>query len=147
MAGTPFQNWALLELMWHRQVPGMVEEVELAGEKFLRVRVPNLKRDPAGLVVGLDVEDVRLEQYYSPSSVYALTPTTEETVARLLAREAAYLPLLPPPGSTLRPEDLDEDSSTGGPDDGAEGPSPARSLADLAEAVAGDEDAEGDVAP
>lgn len=132
MAGAPFQSWALLELMGHRQVPGMVEEVELAGAKVLRVRVPDLKRDAAGKVTGLDMDRVRLEQFYSPAAVYCVTPTTEATITQLIAREAAYLPLLPPPGTSpdssaaaaeerepVDPADIDEGSSTGGPDDGA----------------------------
>jgi hypothetical protein len=94
-----FSSWALLELMGHRQVAGMVEEVQIAGAKFLRVRVPSFRLDLEGRVIGLDLEKLRLEQNYSPGSVYCLTPTTEQQVARLLAREAAYLPALPPPGS------------------------------------------------
>jgi hypothetical protein len=126
MAG-PFSSWALLELMGHRQVPGMVEEVELAGAKFFRVRVPALKRDPAGQVVGLDLEQLQLEQFYSPASVYALTPTTEWAVRRALERDARYpsLPALPPPGATEPEPDegagLDEDEQLE-PLDVGEGP-------------------------
>lgn len=94
-----FASWALLELMGHRQVPGFVEEVEVASAKFFRVRVPSL-------LVGEDripkliLERPVLEQFYSPSSVYALTPTTERAVAKLVERELRYtsLPQLPPPG-------------------------------------------------
>jgi hypothetical protein len=107
MPETAFQGWAILELFGHRQVPGMVDESQVAGARFLRVRVPDLKRDETGRVTGVDLERVRLEQLYAPAAVYALTPTTEETIARLLAREAAYLPLLPPPGSPPMPEEED----------------------------------------
>lgn len=99
-----FASWALLELMGHRQVPGMVEEVELAGAKMLRVRVPSVLRASDG-ALSLLLEQPVLEQYYSPSSVYALTPTTEHAIAKLLERELRYetLPALPPPGTPPQP--------------------------------------------
>lgn len=70
---TPFENWAVLELMGHRQRPGFVTEVEMAGTKMLRVDIP-ISRDDAG-------QDVILTEYYGGASVYALRPCTEE-VAR-----------------------------------------------------------------
>lgn len=90
------RSWALLELMGHRQVPGFVDEVEIAGAKFLRIRVPRVEA-----VTGrLHLEPPRLEQYYSPHAVYAMTPTTEKAIADIVLRDGRYLlPALPPPGS------------------------------------------------
>jgi hypothetical protein len=90
-------SWALMELMGHRQVPGFVDEVELAGAKFLRVRVPQVE----AVTGALRMDRLRLEQIYSPGAVYAITPTTEKVIADLLLRDGRYLPALPPPGSDL----------------------------------------------
>src|ERR1700674_1722976 len=70
---TPFEGWAVLELLGHRSRPGFVQEVEMAGTKMLRVDIP-ISTDDAG-------QDVVLTEYYSGASVYALRPCTEE-VAR-----------------------------------------------------------------
>lgn len=70
---TPFEGWAILELLGHRQRPGFVAEVEIAGSKMLRVDVP-IGTDTAG-------QDVTLTEYYAGAAVYALRPCTE-AVAR-----------------------------------------------------------------
>jgi hypothetical protein len=67
--GTTFEGWVILELMGHRRLAGWLTEQEVAGAAFLR----------------LDVPDVGT-QYYSPSAVYCITPTSEET-----ARQVATL--------------------------------------------------------
>ena len=69
----PFEGYAILELLGHRQRPGFVTEVEVAGSKMLRVDVP-MGKDEAG-------QDVTLTEYYSGSALYALRPCTE-AVAR-----------------------------------------------------------------
>jgi hypothetical protein len=77
-----FEGWCILELMGHRRLGGYVRAVELAGAPFLRIDVP----DPAaeGQAVAT--------QFYSPASVYCLTPTTEE-VARALAASCRPAPV------------------------------------------------------
>lgn len=62
-----FESFAFLELMGHRKLAGLVQEVEIAGGKFLRIDVPNH-------------EGKLTTQFYSPSSVYCITPTTEAMV-------------------------------------------------------------------
>lgn len=104
------EGWTILELMGHRRLSGYVTEVEVAGAGMLRLDVPEHPwvngctcgsadpestdheehthvcqmfrsvDDPAPL-------DVRATQFYAPSSVYCLTPTTEE-----IARKAAVSP-------------------------------------------------------
>ncbi len=176
-----FAGWALLEIFGFRKLPGFVEEVELAGEKMLRIRVPRV----VAVTRHLDLSRPTLEQFYGGKAVFSLSPTTEAAVAEMVLREVQYLPALPPPGSSepekiaplgmrewecgdhalwrdtngpeievvicrkgeepgtwnverpdsqgtddevftvrgsdlrARPEDIDLDSSTGGPDDGA----------------------------
>lgn len=70
----PYAEWSILELMGHRRLAGFVREVDLAGASFIRIDVPG---DGAGVV---------LTQLYGASSVYCLTPTTEE-IARAVARQ------------------------------------------------------------
>lgn len=69
----PFSGWAILELMGHRRLGGMVSEVEFAGGKFVRIDVPG------------DGDEAVATQLYGASAIYCLTPTTEE-MARAVAR-------------------------------------------------------------
>ena len=69
-----YEGWTILEVMGHRRLGGWVTEVTIAGASFLRIDVPEGDGQPA------------MTQMYAPSSIYALTPTTEE-----IARRAAAL--------------------------------------------------------
>lgn len=68
-----FEGWAIVEIMGHRRLAGMVTEQEIAGTAFIRLDIP------AGTGEGIT-------QFYSPSSVYCLTPTTEDIARKLGAR-------------------------------------------------------------
>lgn len=89
-----FEGWAIVELMGHRRLGGLVREVTLFGITMLRIDVPNA--DPAkGSVT----------QFYAASALYAVTPTSEDA-ARLVAKLAQptpvqqwELPQLPAPAS------------------------------------------------
>jgi hypothetical protein len=59
----------------------MVTEVEIAGQGFLRLDIPET-------VDGAETTLPAATQFYSPSSVYALTPTTEETARAVRSRPA-----------------------------------------------------------
>lgn len=72
MSEQRFSEWCVLELLGHRRLGGKVSEQEIAGAAFLRIDVPG----PDGAPVAT--------QFYSPSAVYAITPTTEE-MARAVA--------------------------------------------------------------
>jgi hypothetical protein len=69
-----FEGWAILELMGHRRLAGWVSEVTMFGHGFIRLDIPADGELPAAT------------QFYSPSSLYALTPTTEETVRLIRSR-------------------------------------------------------------
>lgn len=117
-----FEGWVILEVMGHRRLAGRVTEVQIAGAGFLRLDVPgNVHTEPSG-------EQVEREggtQYYPPSSVYCITPVTEEAARQFAARswqQPAKLVGLPP-GSIGRypwddpPDDvidLDEDDEVAG---------------------------------
>lgn len=78
-----FNAWVILELLGHRRICGLMTEVEIAGAKFLRIDIY-----PEGAMVA------DATQFYSPSSVYAITPTTEKT-ARKLANSREIGPVQP----------------------------------------------------
>jgi hypothetical protein len=69
----PYSGWAILELLGHRRLAGHVTEQTIAGAGFFRIDVPA----PDG--------DTAATQFYPPSSVYCLTPVSED-VARSAAR-------------------------------------------------------------
>lgn len=71
VSDTPFAEWAIVELMGHRRLAGYLSEVELAGKGFLRLDVPT--------------GEGSVTQLYNPASVYAITPTSEETARRVAA--------------------------------------------------------------
>jgi hypothetical protein len=88
-----FEGWCILELMGHRRLGGFVKEVQVAGAGFLRIDVWADNDKPAEAVI---------TQFYPPSSVYCLTPTTE-AMARAVAKsnmpqpvQRWELPALPP---------------------------------------------------
>jgi hypothetical protein len=95
-----FEGWAILELMGHRRLGGRVSEATIAGGAFIRIDVPH--PNEAGTF--------RATQFYSPSAVYAITPTTEE-IACAVAHGAPEpvsrweLPALPTPRETEQGED------------------------------------------
>jgi hypothetical protein len=74
---TPFAEWVVLELMGHRRLAGYLTEQEIAGRGFLRLDVPG--------VVGVT-------QFYNPTSVYCITPTTE-AVATVVADSSQPAPV------------------------------------------------------
>lgn len=109
-----FEEWVVLELLGHRRLAGYLSEQQVAGAGFLRLDVPSdqtcSRCDGAGAaeVLGTDGEGHRSEdpctacrgygtaliasQLYSPSSVYCITPTSEET-ARAVARLSRPAPV------------------------------------------------------
>lgn len=82
-AGAPEREaiWAIVELMGHVKMAGKVSEEERFGTKLGRIEIPG----PGKRFV---------TQWFSGSSVYRITPTTEE-VARAVARNAAPAPVSP----------------------------------------------------
>jgi hypothetical protein len=66
-----FEQWAIVELMGHVKIAGRVTEEERFGAKLGRVDIPN--------------GDTFVTQYFNGSSLYRLTPTTEE-IARSVAK-------------------------------------------------------------
>ncbi len=78
-----FSGWAILELMGHRQRPGFVEEVELAGGKLLRVDIPAADGS------------VMASELYGCAAIYCLRPVTEEVARDAAKRMGDVRPLRP----------------------------------------------------
>ena len=89
----PFAEWAIVEMMGHRRVAGYVQEMQIAGQGFLRLDIPAAGDDPGRT------------QYLSPSSVYALHPVGEATARKAaetwrpepVSRWELQLPAIEPP--------------------------------------------------
>jgi len=75
MTETTITEWqnvpCVLELMEHRRLGGFVSEVEVFGGKLLRIDIPA-------------PDETMQTQFYSASSLYCITPTTED-IARAVA--------------------------------------------------------------
>jgi len=101
-----FEGWCILELMGHRRLGGHVREQEIAGAGFLRIDVPGTVGEP----------EIVATQFYPPSSVYCLTPTTEE-VARAVAKGNRPAPVhrweLPAPVAERVPGEADNHPMVG----------------------------------
>lgn len=94
-----FEMWAILELMGHRRLGGYVRETTIAGAGLLRIDIPMADGKTA-------------TQFYPPSALYCLTPTTEE-IARVVALANQPAPVsrweLPAPsGIGTAPEHLED---------------------------------------
>lgn len=100
-----FREWAVLELMGHRRLAGLVTEEERFSTKLIRIDIPQ--------------GDGFTTQWYSASALYCMTPTTEE-IARNVARSNQPAPVhrweLPAPATspvvtTGHYDDLDDDET------------------------------------
>jgi hypothetical protein len=69
-----FDSWCIVEIMGRKVVAGRVTEQVIAGQGFIRVDVPAVENRPG------------FTQLYGPSSIYAITPTTEEIATAFVRR-------------------------------------------------------------
>lgn len=111
-----FEGWAIVEMLGHKRLAGLVSEATIAGTGLLRVDVPETDHRLRGYVDGQYRETPTTKAgfttYVAPGSLYRLTPTSEE-VAREAARQfMAYdepLPITMPrpqlPPTTVREND------------------------------------------
>ncbi len=77
---TGFSEWCIIELMGHRRLAGLLSEALIAGAPFLRLDIPETKASKP------------VTQFYSPSAVYCITPTSEE-LARATAEVSQTAPV------------------------------------------------------
>lgn len=79
-----FEEWAILELFGHQRLAGLVTAVNLGGASFVRVDVPDVEKQ-----IGAPA---KLTKFLNPSSIYSITPVTEET-ARAAAKSCSAAPV------------------------------------------------------
>lgn len=79
MDNTKFEEWAILELMGHRRLAGKITDAVIGGGAFLRIDIP------------MD-DDKWTTQYYSPQSVYCISPVSEE-LARMVSKNNQPAPV------------------------------------------------------
>jgi hypothetical protein len=94
-----FETWAIVELMGHNQIAGLLSEQAIGGQAFIRVDVPEMNGAPG------------FTKFLGDKAIYAFTPVSEEA-ARLAIGQLAIRPIkiwlpeinrqLPPP--TIEPE-------------------------------------------
>src|SRR6185295_17411712 len=96
--GRGFEGFAILELMGHRRIAGYVSQVEQFGTAMLRIDIPGRERQTT--------------QFYSGSSIYCLTPTTED-IATAIALKCQPEPVhqyeLPAPRTSRGDAGMDDD--------------------------------------
>ncbi len=76
-----FEQWAIVSLFGHRQVAGLMSDLVIGGETFIRLDVP--KADGTGW---------ELTECYGKGAIYSFLFCTEET-ARIAAARLDYRPV------------------------------------------------------
>ena len=90
-----FESWAIVELMGHRRIAGRVSEQVIGGQALLRIDVCECPEIPSKEVVRWGEKHVTealpaipaYTQFYGVSSVYCLSPTTEEIATRVTQQQ------------------------------------------------------------
>ena len=115
MESNAYSGWAIVELMGHRRMGGLVSEAVQYGATMLRLDVPG------------DDGTTEATQFYGGAAIYCITPCAED-VARALAKNAKpapvqrwELPALAAPKPTLRDGDDDGGGDEGEADHNPEG--------------------------
>jgi hypothetical protein len=75
-----FNEWAIVEIMGHQKFAGRVSEQIVAGSALLRIDIP------------AQGEQVGFTKLFGMSSVYAITPTTEQ-IATAVASKLRQVPI------------------------------------------------------
>lgn len=87
------EGWYEVELMGHRQRWAHIRPIAFAGRQLVEVTQPSYPtNDPASS--GDDDPEMRpaLVEYYSPSAIYCLSPSTEAEVMAELVERATGIP-------------------------------------------------------
>jgi hypothetical protein len=80
MSEKTFDQWCIVEIMGFSKIAGRVTEETIAGTAFIRVDVPETDNNPA------------YTKYFGGSSIYAITPVSEE-IARLALSQMRSEPI------------------------------------------------------
>lgn len=87
-----FTGWAIVELLGHKRLAGLVSEQQIAGGMLLRIDVPETLAGPEEVDTAKRYErdvpapSLAYTKLVGLGSIYAITPV-EESIARAVARE------------------------------------------------------------
>jgi len=70
-----FEEWAILELMGHRRLAGLIREQTIGSASFIRIDV---------FVNG---DQAIATQFYNPDAVYCMTPVSEDLARQVAKRD------------------------------------------------------------
>lgn len=107
-----FTGWAVLEIMGHKVVAGYVEETTLAGAPMLKITIPPKAEG-----------DDPKTQYYGGSSIYCMTPCSEEVARVVNGRTSTQpdwawnLPKVQVPALQAPREPIEVDREPGAPEE------------------------------
>lgn len=85
MTDTKQTFWALVELMGHQKIAGLVSEVEMGGAKLLRVDVPDTPEQPPQGWRDASPAIPAYTRFVGGAAIYAITPMSEEACRALIA--------------------------------------------------------------
>lgn len=88
------ETWAYIEIMGHSQIAGRVSEKKVGIQVMLQVDVPKPE------------EGFSHTEFYSPSAIFSIKPTTEEWCRRWVGSNRSYevLPYIPPTRQLKEPD-------------------------------------------
>lgn len=72
--GKTIEGFFICEQLGHKRLAGYVQEVTIAGTGFLRIDIPG------------EGEELKVTQYILPSTIYCLTPCSEEITRKMAAK-------------------------------------------------------------
>jgi hypothetical protein len=75
-----FKTWALVELLGHTRMAGLVSEQNIAGGAMLRIDVPETENN------------IAFSRIVSVNAIYAINPITEES-AKIIAANHSFKPI------------------------------------------------------
>jgi hypothetical protein len=111
------ETWAIVEVFGHTKLAGFLRTVPLGSAAMLRIDVPEVvyseREYKSGDVQIVERKIAPFTKFYSPASIFSITPCTEET-ARMAMRSWHVEPIqyfelrqLPAP-TDLEPDDENE---------------------------------------
>lgn len=111
----PLDTWAIVEVMGHRRYAGKVSEHPLGGVALIRVDVPETEQPKSWR--GPERTTAAYSKLIGPSSIYCLTPCTEEVArnaARVIEADNDPIPVALPESRQIPARVGAEESEVGG---------------------------------
>ncbi|MEL8055061.1 MAG: hypothetical protein AAGK66_02810 [Pseudomonadota bacterium] len=88
------ENWAIVEIMGHRQRAGFVQTVQMAGGELLRIDIPSGDGD--------------ITEYYGAGSIFSIRPCSEEIARDWCKSRGVSRPIRPVEYQAIEHTDDDE---------------------------------------